>query len=157
MSSNPFLDPAFEIRWSQLTPDKIVPAIGQALTDAQAAIDAVAVRDLATVSYDNTFLALERATETLGLAWGKVTHLQAVADSPALREAHNALLPKVSAFYAAIPLNGALWTRLKAFETTPDAQKITGVHKRFFEETMLDFRQSGADLPADKQARLQAF
>jgi len=157
MSSNPFLDPVFEIRWSQLTPELIVPAIEQALTGAQTTIDAIAARDLATVSYDNTFLAIERATEQLGLAWSKVTHLQSVADSPALREAHNTLLPKVTAFYAAIPLNGALWARLKSFATTPDAQKLTGVHKRFFEETMLDFRQSGADLPEDKQARLQAL
>jgi oligopeptidase A len=156
MSSNPFLEPAFEIRWSQLTPELIVPAIEQALVGAQTAIDAVAAQDLATVSYDNTFLALEHATEQLGLAWGKVTHLQSVADSPALREAHNALLPKVSAFYSAIPLNGELWARLKAFAAKPDAQKLAGVHRRFFEETMTDFRQQGADLPEDKQARLAA-
>ena len=157
MSSNPFLDPTFEIRWSKLTPELIVPAIDEALADAQAAIDAVASQALATVNFDNTFLALERATESLGLAWCKVTHLQSVADSPALREAHNALLPKVTAFYAAIPLNAALWTRLKVFSTTPDAQKLTAVRRRFFEETMADFRQSGADLSEDKQARMQAL
>lgn len=157
MSSNPFLDPAFEIRWSQLTPELIAPAIELALVGAQAAIDAVAAQDLASVSYDSTFLALERATEQLGLAWGKVTHLQSVSDSPALREAHNALLPKVSVFYSAIPLNGELWARLKAFAAKPDAQKLTGVHRRFFEETMTDFRQQGADLPEDKQTRLAAL
>ena len=157
MSLNPFLDPSFEIRWSQLKPELIVPAIDEALAGAQAAIDAVATQDLAAVSYENTFLALERATEQLNLAWGKVTHLQSVADSPTLREAHNALLPKVSAFYSAIPLNGGLWTRLKSFAAKPDAQKLTGVHRRFFEETMTDFRQSGADLPEEKQARLQSL
>jgi oligopeptidase A len=157
MSSNPFLDPVFEIPWSALTPELIVPAIEQALVGAQAAIDAVAAQDLAAVSYDNTFLALERATEQLGLAWSKVTHLQSVADSPALREAHNALLPKVSAFYSAIPLNGELWARLKAFAAKPAAAELRGVHRRFFEETMADFRQQGADLPEDKQARLAAL
>ena len=157
MSSNPFLDPAFEIRWSQLTPELIVPAIDAALVDAQNAIDAVASQALAAVNFDNTFRALEHATEPLGIAWSKVTHLQSVADSPALREAHNALLPKVTAFYAAIPLNAALWARLKTFAETSAAAKLTGVHKRFFDETMADFRQSGADLPKDKQARLAAL
>ena len=60
--------------------------------------------DLEKVTYETTFLALEQATEEL-VAWGKVTHLQSVADSPALRDAHNPMLPRVSAFYASIPLN----------------------------------------------------
>ena len=157
MPTNPFLDPAFEIHWSQLKSELIATAIEQALAEAQAAVDAVALRDLATVNYENTFLALEHATEQLNLAWSKVTHLQSVADSPALREAHNAMLPKVSAFYAKIPLNAALWERLKAYASGPNAGKLRGVHRRFFEETMADFRQQGADLPLKKQARLEVL
>jgi oligopeptidase A len=157
MADNPYLDPSFHIRWSALTPDLIAPAIEAALTRAQAAIDAIASRDSATLTFENTFLALEHATEELTLAWGKVTHLQSVADSPALREAHNAMLPRVSAFYAAIPLNAALWSRLKAFAATPMARALTGIHRRFFEETVKDFRQAGADLPAEKRARLEAL
>ena len=99
MSANPFLDDAFEIRWSQLTPEQIGPAIESALAKAQAAIDTISRQRLAELTYENTFLALEHATEDLTVAWGKVTHLQSLADSPALREAHNAMLPKVSAFF----------------------------------------------------------
>lgn len=46
MSSNPFLDSAFEIHGSRLTPELIVPAIDKALVDAQAAVNAVASRAL---------------------------------------------------------------------------------------------------------------
>jgi oligopeptidase A len=154
---NPFLKTDFEIRWSQLTPEHIAPAIKQALSDAQSAVDAIATRALTDVTFDNTFLALERATEALNQAWGKVTHLQSVADSPALREAHNAMLPDVSTFFARIPLNAALWERLKAFAGTPAAEALGVVSKRFLEETLADFRQQGADLPVDKRARLEAL
>ncbi|HEX3730188.1 MAG TPA: M3 family metallopeptidase, partial [Opitutaceae bacterium] len=105
----------------------------------------------------NTFLALESATEELNVAWGRVTHLQSVADSPALRAAHNAMLPKVSAFYARIPLNPALWERLKAFAGSPAAAALAGVHRRFVQETTADFRQAGADLPPEKRGRLEAL
>jgi oligopeptidase A len=155
--NNPFLDPTFTVRWSQLTPERIAPAIEDALQRAQAAIDTIAGADLARLDYANTFLALEKATEELNVAWGKVTHLQSVADSPALREAHNALLPKVSAFYAKIPLNPELWRRLGAFAATPAARALTGIHRRFVDETVLDFQQAGADLPAEKRARLEAL
>src|ERR1051325_6602190 len=108
-ASNPFLDPSFAIRWAELTPEQIEPAITAALARAEAGIAEIGARGLGKLTYDNTFLALERATEELNLAWGKVTHLQSVADAPALRDAHNAMLPKVSAFFARVPLNAALW------------------------------------------------
>ncbi len=157
VSINPFVAPDFEIRWSQHTPELIAPAIEGALGRAQAAIDAIAGREAGALTYENTFLALESATDELTRAWGKVTHLQSVADSPAVREAHNALLPQVSIFYARIALNIALWTRLKAFASTPAATGLAGIHRRFLDETVADFQQAGADLPDDKRARLEAL
>lgn len=157
MAENPFLDRSFEIRWSQLTPEHVVPAIEQALTEAQAVIDEIAGRDVTTVTFENTFLALEQATEALNLAWGKVTHLQSVADSPALREAHNEMLPKVSAFFARIPLNAALWERLRAFWNTAAADELSPVRRRYLEETVADFRQQGADLAQEKRARFEGL
>ncbi len=157
MAENPFLDPSFHIRWSELTADRVAPAIETALGRAQATIDTIASRELSTVSYENTFLALEHSTEELNAAWARVSHLQSVADAPALREAHNAMLPKVSAFYAAIPLNAALWLRLKTVSESAAARALTGIHRRFLEETVKDFRQAGADLPVEKRARLEAL
>ena len=157
MSANPFLDSSFHIRWSALSPDHIASAIEAALTRAQASVDEIVARDLAAVNYENTFLALENATEELTGAWSKVTHLQSVADSPALRDAHNAMLPKVSAFFAGIPLNAGLWSRLRAAAETPAARALTGIHRRFLDETVADFRQAGADLPAETRTRLEAL
>ena len=157
MAENPFLDPAFHIRWSALTPSLVAPAIDAALGRAQAAVDLIAQRDLAALTYENTFLALEHATEELSVAWGKVTHLQSVADSPALREAHNAMLPRVSAFFASIPLNAALWERLETFAKSRAAAEVKGIHRRFLDETVKDFRQAGADLAPEKRARLEAL
>ncbi len=154
---NPFLSPDFDIRWSAHTPDLIEPAIRQALTEAQATIDAIAALPLADVTYENTFLALEDSTERLNLAWGKVQHLQSVADEPALREAQNKMLPEVSAFQARIPLNPALWERLRAFAESEAGQAKTGIHRRFIDETVADFRQAGADMPDEQRKRLEAI
>ncbi len=155
MSTHPFLAPDFAIRWSQLTPDAVAPDIGTALAGAQRNLDAIATQDLAAVTFASTVEALERACDELNRAWGLVGHLNSVADSPALREAYNAMLAPVSEFYAKIPLNAQLWTALRAFAATPEALALTGVKRRLFEETMADFRQAGADLPAEKKARLE--
>ena len=84
--------------------------------------------------------ALEQATDELNFAWGKVTHLQSVADSPALREAHNAMLPKVTALFSKIPLNPELWKRLKQVSAEPATRALTGIHARLVEETNASFR-----------------
>jgi oligopeptidase A len=157
MTENPFLSPEFQVRWSQHTADKIGPAIKHALTGAQVAIDAIAALSLDQVTYENTFAALEQSTEQLGLAWGKVTHLQSVADAPELREAHNEMLPAVSGFYARIPLNPELWSRLRAFAESDAGQAMDGIHRRFIDETVADFREAGADLPEEKRQRLEAI
>jgi len=150
-----FLDDTFLIRWSRLTSDRILPGIEEALRRAQARIDAVAAIDPAAATYESAFLGLEHATEELNRAWGLVSHLSSVEDSPALREAHNAMLPKVSEFFARIPLNAALWTVLKAAASRPETVALTGVYRRHVDETVAEFRQHGADLPPEKKARLE--
>ncbi|MEO7599477.1 MAG: M3 family peptidase, partial [Opitutus sp.] len=154
---NPLLDPSFHIRWSAITPELIEPSIGEALDRAQASIDAIASLLLDQVTFDNTFLQLERATDELTQAWGKVTHLQSVADSPELRAAHNVMLPRVSAFYSRIPLNAELWQRLKAFAESKAAGELTRIQQRFFNETVADFRQAGADLGSEQRTRLEVL
>ena len=154
---NPFLNRAFQIRWSQLTADKVGEAVDAAIAEAGAALAAITRLAPAQADYQNTFLALECATELLNETWAKITHLTSVADSPELRAAHNAALPKVSTFQSKIPLNADLWLRLKAAAEHPSATALRGEHRRFREETTTDFRQQGADLPPEKKSRLEAL
>ena len=153
---HPFLQKEFEIRWSSLTPDQIETDITQALNDAQAAIEAVADRNAEnaeTLTYANTIAALDDGLETLNHAWGLVSHLDSVNNSPELREAHNAMLPKVSEFFASIPLNETLWKTLKTFGESAAVSKLTTAKQRYVHETLTDFREQGADLSPEKKTR----
>lgn len=152
---HPFLDPSLHIRWSTLTPEHIVPDITAALEEAEVLVDAVCRTDRGRMTFDNTFLAFESSTTRLSEAWGKVGHLDAVCNSDALRAAYNEMLPKVTGFFTKLMMNEALWDLLKTYADTPDAKALTGVKKRYLEETMSDFRASGADLPPDKKKRLE--
>jgi oligopeptidase A len=154
---NPFLDRAFEIKWSRLGAGEVEAAVDRALAEAETAIAAITRRPIAEADYGNTFLALEAATDLLNEAWAKVSHLTTVSDSPELRAAHNAALPKVSAFQSKIPLNAELWLRLKAAAAHASSAALRGEHRRYRDETLADFRQQGADLPADRKARLEAL
>tara|TARA_R110002096_G_scaffold24760_7_gene77945 strand:- start:5047 stop:7131 length:2085 start_codon:yes stop_codon:yes gene_type:complete len=153
--SNPFLADDFHVRWSRLTPDHIETDITAALEKAQSNIDSVSQPTEEDLTFENTLVALEESTEPLTMAWGLVGHLDSVRNSDELREAYNAMLPKVTEFFAQIPLNDELWKRVKAYSETEEAKALTGAKARLLSETLADFRESGADLPEDKKTRLK--
>jgi oligopeptidase A len=156
MPTNPFLDPEFRVRWSEAKPELVEPAVDAAIAEAETALQGIEGNS-GKLTFESSFRALDDATDALNRAWNRISHLQNVEDSPALREAYNRVLPKVSAFTARIPLRPALWVKLKTFSESPEAKDLAPVRARFVSETLAEFREAGADLPPDKRARLEAI
>ena len=152
----PFLDDKFQIAWSELKPENIVSDITEAIEIAQNQVDLISQPCPAgdELTFENTLIALESAYESLSRPWGLVSHLDSVSNSDPLREAYNAMLPKVSEFYSKVPLNSGLWNRIKAYSETKEAKSLSGTRLRFLEETLSDFQNSGADLPSEDKSRL---
>ena len=155
MSEFPFLDQTNHPIWSKLTSDRIKPEITHALDRAEKNLEQIRSLDAEAVTFQNTIKALELATEDLSYAWGLVGHLDAVCNSPEHRDAHNEMLPTVSAFGAKIPLDPKLWQAILHFSQTEEAKSLPAIDQRLLEETLADFREAGADLPEDKKKRLE--
>jgi oligopeptidase A len=153
--THPFLTPDFHIRWSTLKADAIQSDISSALEQATAVIDSFLTQDRGRMTFESVVLALDETTRPLNEAWGLVNHLDALCNNPALREAHNAMLPAVSAFFAKIPLNPHIWDLLLTYSKTDEAKTLTGIRRRALDETMESFRQHGAELHPDKKSRLE--
>ena len=153
--THPFLTSDFHIRWSTLKADAIQSDISSALEQATAAIDSFLTQDRGRMTFESVVLALDETTRPLNEAWGLVNHLDALCNNPALREAHNAMLPTVSAFFAKIPLNPHIWDLLLTYSKTDEAKTLTGIRRRALDETMESFRQHGAELHPDKKSRLE--
>lgn len=153
--THPFLTSDFHIRWSTLKADAIQSDISTALETATAAIDSFLTQDRGRMTFESVVLALDETTRSLNEAWGLVNHLDALCNNPALREAQNAMLPAVSAFFAKIPLNPDIWDLLLTYSKTDEAKSLSGIRRRALDETMESFRQHGAELHPDKKSRLE--
>ena len=153
---HPFLSPDFHIRWSTLVPESVEPDIRHALDLAKDNIETICHQDPAVANYESTFLAFEKASESLNNGWGRLNHLDSVADSPAQREALGKMLPEVSGFYSSLALNERLWEMIKTVGESAEMATLSPVQQRFVEETLADFRNSGADLPAAQKERIAA-
>lgn len=159
-TDHPFLATGHRIRWSNLLPGRVEPDITLALSQAQAALDAIATlagAPASALTFDNTILAFPAALQPLSVAWGKVGHLDAVCNAPELRQAYNAMLPKVTEFFARIYLQEPLWTVIRRYAESPAAAALPPAPARALRETILDFQQAGADLPPDKKKRLASL
>ncbi|MEX0325605.1 MAG: M3 family metallopeptidase [Puniceicoccaceae bacterium] len=154
-SENLLLDNSFHVPWSKLTADLVEPGMDEAIQQGTAGLEAIKAIPDGEETFENTFVALEKASDKVSEPWHKVNHLTAVNDHAELRAAHLAALPKVSAFFADIPLDQDLYRKLKNFAATDAAKALDAVEARFVEETLHDFEDSGANLPDATRDRLR--
>jgi len=152
---NPLLDFSGLPRFDQIRPGHIGPAIDALLAQAEAAVKHA--ETVSPVTWDGFVAPLEDATERLWRAWGQVQHLQAVVNTPELREAYNANLPKVTRFGAALGQNLALYSQYKALAASPEYAGYDPVRRKVVENALRDFRLGGAELDEAAKQRFAAI
>jgi oligopeptidase A len=153
---NPLLDFSGLPRFSEFKPEYVTPAVDQLLADCRAAV--VRAMDAATPAEWDAFVSpMDDANEKLSRAWGQVSHLHSVMDSPELREVYNANLPKITVFFAELGQNEALFAKFKALKASPGYAALSAAQKKIVDNELRDFRLGGAELPADQKARFMAL
>ncbi len=154
---HPFLESTFPVAWSKLTPDKIVPDMEEAIRITRARLNAISSVPAGEMTYDNTFRAYDQAIAFIDEAETKFNLLSGVCDSKDIRQAAAQIMPELAAFSSSINKNQALWTALKSASQSIPAASLTPEQARFIEVTLKNFRDGGADMPADIQQRLEAI
>ena len=149
---NPLLDFSGLPRFAEFKPDFVTPAVDTLLQEGSAVVDRL-THDPGLPAWDDFVAPLDNANERLNRAWGQVSHLNAVMNSPTLREVYNANLPKITQFYAEMGQNQALFEKYKALQQSPEFASLSAARKRIIENELRDFRLGGAELPDDKKKR----
>ncbi len=158
---NPLLDFSGLPRFADFKPAHVAPAIEQLLQENRALITRLAA-DTAAPAWDNFVGPLEDANERLHRAWGQVGHLNAVMNSPELREAYNATLPKVTQYHTELGQHEGLCRKFKALRAAKQVplgdagaefSALDPAQKKIVDNEVRDFRLGGADLPAADKKR----
>jgi oligopeptidase A len=147
---NPLLDFAGLPRFAEIEPEHVSPAVEQLLADGRATTEAALQ---ANATWDEFVGPLEDANERIGRAWGQVSHLHAVMDSPPLREAYNANLPKITKYWTELGQNQQLFGKYKALRASKEFSTLNAARKKIVENALRDFRLGGAELPPEKKKR----
>jgi len=134
--------------FDQVQPGHIEPAINALLAQADTALATVTQAEF-EVSWNAIARVLDVATERLSRAWGTVSHLNSVADTPELRAAYNAALPKITEFYTRLGADERLFAKYKAI----DATTLTPEQRQAHRNALRNFVLGGAELQGTDRTR----
>ena len=151
---NPLLDFRGLPRFADFDVAQVTPAIEALLAENRAVVAQVAA-DPAAPTWANFVAPLEDAGERLSRAWSQVAHLNAVKNSPALREVYNALLPALTEFHTEVAQNEALFRRYKALAAGSEFARLDDAQRRIVENEIRDFRLGGAELETAAKKRFK--
>ena len=138
--------------FDRITPEHIAPAIDQLLNQANTALETVTATSFAAC-WSDIARVLDVSTEKLGRAWGAVSHLNSVADTPELRAAYNESLPKITEFFTRLGADDRLFAKYKAI----DPSSLNTEQRQAHKNAMRNFVLGGAELVGTDRARFAAI
>jgi oligopeptidase A len=150
--TNPLLDFSTLPRFNEVRAEHIAPAVEELIGGGRATIERLASLDVAP-TWESFVEPLDDANEKLARAWAQIGHLNAVMNSPELRDAYNAALPRVTQFFSEQGQDQRLHAGFKALRAASAFEGYPRSRKRHVENELRDFRLGGAELPPPEKAR----
>src|SRR3990167_7329055 len=105
------------------------------------------LKNNAVYTWDNLMRPMENANDALNQFWSPIQHMNAVINSPALREVVNHCLPKLSDYGTAISQNEGLFHAIESI----DLKNLDISQRKTIENDLRNFKLSGVHLPKDKK------
>ncbi len=150
--TNPLLDFSSLPLFDRIAPEHVAPAVDALLADASTALETVTHADF-PAHWSDIAKVLDVSTEKLGRSWGAVSHLNSVADTPELRAAYNAALPKVTEFFTRLGADERFYAKYKAIDVATLNTEQRQAHKN----AVRNFVLGGAELVGAARERFAAI
>ena len=149
--SNPLLNYTGLPAFSKIKPEHIKPAVEAVIKTCRETIEAVS--QIENPTWENFYLPQAASGDQFSRAWSPVGHLNAVKNSPELREAYQACLPLLSEYSTWAGQHKGLYEGYLKLKNSPAFESYSLAQKKAIENSLRDFELSGISLPEDKQKR----
>ena len=150
--ANPLLEMTDLPLFSTIKPEHVEPAIDTILADNRAEV-ARLLDEVAEPGWEDLVAPLEALDDRLNRAWSPVSHMNSVVNSPELREAYEACLPKLSDYATEMGQNEKLFQAFERIRNGGEYETLDTAQQKMIDDTLRDFHLSGVALPTEKKAR----
>ncbi len=151
--ANPLLDTTSLPRFNEISPDDVLPAIEQLISDHRKQLDTLLERN-SSPDFESLVVPIELMEHELGRVWSPVTHLQGVLGSQDWRDAYNQALPLLTEHGTEMSQNVHLQRAYANVgqSLTADASQS---HRSAVDHALRDFHLAGVDLPEEDKNRFK--
>lgn len=156
MTANPLLSYGGLPPFSRIRAEHVEPAVEAVLTENRTAVARITAHE-SRPTWDDFVETLETLDERLHRTWSPAAHLNAVMNSPELRAAYNACLPKLSEYHTELGQNEKLQRGYHALKSGSEWPSYSAAQRKLIEDALRDFRLTGVDLPPEKKQRFSAL
>ena len=120
--NNPLLEHHELPPFGSISPEHVEPAIDQILAANRKKI--AELLGQATVTWENLVYAIEEIDDFLNQSFSPVSHMNSVVNSQELREAYNAVLPKLSEYQTEIGQNADLFSAYRQLLESKEGSEL---------------------------------
>lgn len=159
--TNPLLDSQYLPKFSSIKASHVTDALKGVLEEAKQQI--VSLEKLASdttdddVSWNNFVRVLENIEESIDRVWSTVSHLNAVNDSPELREAYQNNKQVLTEFYTQLGQNQKLFSGYQQLHNSAVFDSLNAAQQKIITNAIRDFRLSGAELSGKKKSQYKTI
>ena len=146
---NPLLEDSPLPPFSRIGARHVLPAVQELLARGRGQV--VEVLDAAEEpTWESVVQPIGEIDDRIGRAWSPIAHLNAVADSPELREAHRTALALLSDYTTEMGQNEGLY---HSYRRVALNKGLDAAQRKVLENALRDFRLAGVDLAPEAKAR----
>jgi len=149
--ANPLLETSDLPQFSKIKPEHIQPAVEQLIQECRKTTEQVLNQP--NFSWENFCQPLAEVNERLSRAWSPVSHLNAVKNSPELREVYQACLPLLAEYGTWVGQHQGLYNAYLQLKNSAEFANYSQAQKKAIENSLRDFELSGISLPPEQQKR----
>lgn len=153
---NPLLVPHTLPPFSAIRPEDVTPAIAALIDEGRQQLQQLLAADQAP-TWDNLIAPLEAQSDKLDQAWAPVSHLNAVANSDALRKAYTESLALLTEYSTEVSQNEALYRAYQQLADSDAFASLTQAQQQSITHALRDFRLGGVALSAEDKQRFAAI
>ena len=148
--NNPLLQIDSLPDFARIEPAHARPALEKVLSENRARLAELTGQSNPT--FASLVVPVEELSYRLSRVWSPIGHLNAVANSAAMREAYNECVPLLTAYTSELGQNAAL-SAAYAHVLRHEGERLDPTQIKLLENALRDFRLAGVDLPAERKTR----
>ncbi len=135
-----------------IKPEQIEPTLDHLLSTGRTEVKSL-LENNTKYSWENLIAPLEVIDNEMERMWSPVSHMNGVVNSPELRDAYNACLPKLSEYSTEMGQNKDLFNAIQQIQDDQVELGLDSAQQKSLQDSLKGFRLSGVDLSDEKKKR----